>query len=237
MMNFARKKNNNHSEENIFWASMSDLMMGLCIVFIVLFALSMTGITKKNIEHEQIKQNISKKLTSKFQKENIKVEINKYSGNIKISDLELFDLNKSEISPKGKKFLDKITPIYLDTLLNDPEINKNVDQIIIEGHTDSHSFANSKNIEENYIKNLDLSAERASSVAAYIVNVTYNKNKNYKKSLIKLLSVNGRSFSDPVIINGKEDFDKSRRVELKFRLKDYGFMDVIQKLTPHKLNK
>ena len=227
-MNFRRYKKNTYTEENIFWASMSDLLLGLCIVFIVLFALSMIGLTKKNMEQEQIKQNISEKLIEKFQKEHIKVEVNKFSGNIKISDLELFDLNKSEISQKGKKFLDKITPIYLDTLLEDPEIRKNLDQIIIEGHTDSHSFANSGSEEENYVKNLDLSTKRASSVAAYMVT------KNYDNTLIKLLSVNGRSFSDPVLINGKEDFNKSRRVELKFRIKDYSFIDVIKKLTPQK---
>ncbi|MFA6989437.1 MAG: OmpA family protein [Candidatus Gastranaerophilaceae bacterium] len=228
-MNFRRyKKNNSYTEENIFWASMSDLLLGLCIIFIVLFALSMIGLSKKNMEQEQIKQNISKKLIEKFQKENIKVEVNKFSGNIKISDLELFELNKSEISQKGKKFLDKITPIYFDTLLGDQEIRKNLDQIIIEGHTDSHSFANTGSNEENYVKNLNLSTKRASSVAAYMVT------KNYNNSLINLLSVNGRSFSDPVIINGKEDFAKSRRVELKFRIKDYSFIDVMKKLTPKK---
>ena len=30
-----------------------------------------------------------------------------------------------------------------------------------------------------------------------------------------MIIVEGASYSDPVIIDGKEDFDKSRRVELK----------------------
>jgi chemotaxis protein MotB len=52
--------------------------------------------------------------------------------------------------------------------------------------------------------------------------------------MIAILSANGKSFSDPVVVNGKEDYKKSRRVELKFQLTSYNFLDLIGK---YKINK
>ena len=60
-------------------------------------------------------------------------------------------------------------------------------------------------------------------VAKYIFYTPYNK--AYSKKLFKMLVVEGKSFSDPVIINGKEDFDKSRRVELKLVVKSSNLQD------------
>jgi hypothetical protein len=34
-----------------------------------------------------------------------------------------------------------------------------------------------------------------------------------------MIIVEGASYSDPIIVDGKEDFDKSRRVELKLIMK------------------
>ena len=50
-----------------------------------------------------------------------------------------------------------------------------------------------------------------------MTNTPYNKSNGNK--LRKMILVEGASFSDPVLVNGKEDFAKSRRVELKLILK------------------
>lgn len=228
-MKFLRPNFETQSDENVFWASMSDLLLGLTIVFIVLFALAMTGLTKQSIQNMNTKSKITKQLANEFQKRDIPVDIDKLTGNIKISDLELFELNKWTISDKGKKYLNQVVPIYFDTILGDPEISKNISQIIIEGHTDSQSFSSAKSEEENYTKNLELSIKRAYAVSSFVINQDYKNKDKYKGNLLKLLSTNGSSYSSPVIVNGKEDFTKSRRVELKFQLKDYTFIDLIKK--------
>lgn len=229
-MKFVRQTSGDSAEENIFWASMSDLLLGLLIVFIVLFALAMMGMNKQKVTQENVKSQIVEKLNSEFKKKNISVEIEPYSGNMKISDLELFNLGDHKISPRGKAYLNKVIPIYLNTLLGDPEVKKQISRIIIEGHTDSHKYVGSKNKYDNYNKNLDLSLRRAMAVTQHIVNLEFPGKKNYKNDLIDMLSTNGRSFSEPVINEyGKEDFKKSRRVELKFQLKDFNFIDLIKK--------
>ena len=64
---------------------------------------------------------------------------------------------------------------------------------------------------------MELSLKRAYEVANYMTNTPYNKENGNR--LRKMVIVEGASFSSPVIENGKEDFAKSRRVELKIIFK------------------
>jgi len=224
-------------DENVFWVTMSDLLLGLFITFVVLFVFAITGFTQNKIKQQEIQYEVGKKLASEFKKNHINVEIDKVTGKIKISDLELFELNKYELSPRGKKFLNKFLPIYLNTLFANKDIKKHIAQIIIEGHTDSHTFIGAHSFQENYVKNMDLSLKRAGSVASYIVFINFPKKNSYENNLIQLMSVNGKSFTEPIIVKGKEDYRKSRRVELKIMFKDYGIMDLLQKNKPPSNNK
>ena len=67
------------------------------------------------------------------------------------------------------------------------------------------------------MKNIDLSLKRAYEVANYMSNTSYNK--DYADKLRKIIIVEGASFSQPILVNGKEDFSKSLRVELKLVMK------------------
>ena len=83
--------------------------------------------------------------------------------------------------------------------------------IIIEGHTDSTG---------SYEHNLELSQNRALNVAKYCLNMG-TLTQTQKTRLKSIITAQGRSFSDPVYDeNGVEDQERSRRVEIKFRLKD-----------------
>lgn len=225
----ARRQQQFQEDENVFWVTMSDLLLGLFVTFIVLFVFAITGFTQQKIKQQDVQLAVGKKLSTEFKKNNINVEVDKVTGKIKISDLELFELNKYELSPNGKVFLSKFLPIYLNTLFSDKEIKKNLSQIIIEGHTDSHTFSGAKSYEENYSKNMELSLKRANSVANYIVFIKFPKKNVYEKNLLKLMSVNGKSFSEPILTNGQEDYKKSRRVELKIMFKDNGVIDLLKK--------
>ncbi len=220
---------NNDSDENIFWVTMSDLLLGLMVVFLTMFIFAITGFTQQKINEKESQYEATEKIAKELQKNNIKAEADKFSGTIKISDLELFELNRWELSEKGKAYMSKFVPVYLDTIMKDEKIRENISQIIIEGHTDSQAFANSKSEEDKYFKNMDLSLKRASSVAQYIVYSNYKGKSSYEKELFKLISVEGKGPSKPVIVNGKEDYAKSRRVELKLTFKDSSILDAIKK--------
>lgn len=224
-----RTDSQNGGDDNVFWVTMSDLLLGLAVVFLVLFVFAITGFTQNKVKEQEKQYEVTEKIAQELQKNDIKVDVDKFSGRIKISDLELFELNSWELSTKGKSYMAKFVPVYLNTIMKDSDVRKNITRIIIEGHTDSQTIAGAKSEEEKYFKNMDLSLKRASSVAQYIVFVDYNGKKAYQQDLFKLLSVEGKGSSEPVIVNGKEDFSKSRRVELKIMFKDKSIVDTLKK--------
>lgn len=223
-----RNDSQNTGDDNVFWVTMSDLLLGLVVVFLVLFVFAITGFTQNKVNEQETQFEVTEKIAQELQKNNIKADVDKFSGRIKISDLELFELNSWELSSNGRAYMAKFVPIYLNTIMKDPKIKENITQIIIEGHTDSQTFSGAKSEEEKYFKNMDLSLKRASSVAQYIVFSNYSGKKDYQNDLFSMLSVEGKGPSEPVIINGKEDYSKSRRVELKIMFKDNSVLEGIK---------
>jgi len=159
-------------------------------------------------------------------KHDTSIEIDKFSGKVKISDLELFELNSYELSDKGKEYLNKFVPIYINTVFSKQKVKEAIDNIVIQGHTDSQTFAGIYSADEQYVKNMELSLKRANAVASYIFRTDYDK--SYNEILKKILVVEGKSSSEPILINGKEDYDKSRRVELRLNIKSNNIKDVLE---------
>lgn len=223
---YGRKKRiNEEDSNNIFWTTMSDLLLGLSIIFMTLFILAMTGFTQENVKLQQQQIAASEELAENFKREKIDVDVDNLTGNVKISDVQLFDVGSYTLSDKGKKFLDKFVPIYINTIFSNPVIADNVESIIIQGHTDSQMFKDAKTPNEQFSKNMFLSLQRAYAVQDYMLKTKYNK--NYDPRLRKIVVVEGRSFSEPVLNDqGKEDLTKSRRVELKLRVKGKNLSEV-----------
>lgn len=220
-----RGGNAQEGDNNIFWTTMSDLMLGLAIVFMTLFVLAMTGFTQESLRHKMKQIEVNKELVEKLQTEHINAQVDTLTGDIKISDLELFELGSYKLSAKGKEYLDKFAPIYINTIFSREDVASEIESIIIQGHTDSHTFGGVKNPDEQYMLNMTLSLQRANSIADYIFKTNFNK--EYTKNLRKILVVEGRSYSDPILVDGKEDYDKSRRVELRLKTKKLDITEVV----------
>ena len=213
-----RQKIISDSENNIFWVTMTDLMTALVLVFIILFFYTyMTSFSEK-IERAKEQQKSAQVLQESLQAQNINATINGITGVVKISDLELFDLNSYELSTKGKDYLAKFAPAYLNSIFTNEYLSENIEKIIIQGHTDSQTFKGQYSKDEQYMKNMELSLKRAFAVADYMINTPYNKENGDK--LHKMIIVEGASFSSPILSHGKEDYAKSRRVELKIVMKE-----------------
>ncbi len=214
---------NNDVQENVFWITMTDLLLGLAVIFIVLFVLAMTGFTQAKLQEQQLKSEVAKDLAKELNDKNINAQIDLSTGAVKLSDLQLFELGSYQLSEDGKAFLNKFIPIYLNAVYSNPKIADKVVNIVIQGHTDSQSFAGVSSKDLQFVKNMELSTQRANEVAKYIFYTPYNK--AYSAKLHKMLIVEGKSFSQPVIVNGKEDYNKSRRVELQLVVKNSNLQD------------
>lgn len=207
-----------HDEENVFWVTMSDMLLGLLMVFMILFVMAMTGFTQRQIKDQATQSEVAKKLSQALKEQKIDASIDTVTGQVKISDLNLFKVNSYDLTQNGKTYLSKFIPIYVDTVLSNPELADKITNIVIQGHTDSQSFKNTTSKTGQFTKNMDLSLKRAESVAEYAFQTGYNK--KYTDKLIKTVIVEGKSYTDPVLTNGKENYAKSRRVELKLVLKN-----------------
>lgn len=220
-----RKTTQSESDNNIFWTTMADLLLGLAIIFMTLFVLAMTGFTQQSLEQKKQQIEISKELIENLKDANIDAQVDEMTGDIKISDLELFELGSYNLSPKGKVYLDKLIPIYINTIFSKKELIDEVDNIIVQGHTDSQTYSGIKDPNLGYMKNMELSLQRANAVADYMFRTDYDK--KYSEKLREILTVEGKSYSEPILVNGKEDYNKSRRVELRLKVKNVDVTEVL----------
>lgn len=231
----ARKKQA-EAEENIFWVTMSDLFLGMFMVFATLFFAFVTNSGQgsgaqeatqemvQEVVQEMEKQDIKVKMidenkpeeTKPEDKDKVHVEMDPVTGLVRISDLELFDLNSAELTPHGRAFLNKFIPVYFDSIYK-KELSQYISAVVIQGHTDTTNFRGNYSIEQQYMKNMNLSMNRAYNVADFIF--IKCSGKPYQKDLTHTIKVEGASSSRPILINGKEDKNKSRRVELRLMLK------------------
>jgi len=146
-----------------------------------------------------------------------KIDIDKKSGSLKLASNILFDKGSAQLKEESKSALRRAFEEYIGTLMGDPKIRPHLDKIIIEGHTDSDG---------GYLYNLELSQKRAFAVMNYLLTLDIAKRYNLKP----LLVASGRAYLDAVRVNGVEDKDASRRIEIKFRLKNEDAMHEIEKV-------
>lgn len=216
------------ADENVFWTTMSDMFLGLMMVFMTLFIFAMTGFTQVKIESQKVQSEVAKELSEKLKEQKIEAQVDTVTGQVKISDLDLFDVGSYVLSDNGKKYLNKFIPIYINTIFSNPKLSDKIINISIQGHTDSQMFKNVSSIEEQFVKNMQLSLNRANSVEEHMFKTGYNR--EYNNKLLKMLIVEGKGSTEPVMTNGKEDFAKSRRVELKLTVKEInGIQDLLIK--------
>ncbi|QKJ27808.1 OmpA family protein [Aliarcobacter cibarius] len=167
-----------------------------------------------------LKLNVIAKLKEKLGNS---IQIDEKSGAIKFSSNILFDQASSVLKEESKKELKNTLKKYLSTLLEDKEIRKNIESITIEGHTNSDG---------TYLSNLALSQQRAQAVMQFL----YDSNIIDKKLISKYINSSGRSDSDLIFAkDGVEDKDASRRIEIKFNLKNEDAMKEIQKYLGDKI--
>ncbi|MDE7187799.1 MAG: OmpA family protein, partial [Lachnospiraceae bacterium] len=162
-----------------------------------------------------IRTDIIGALQSAFSNSTMKVDAQ--TGSITFSSDVLFRYNSASLTADSRETLKNIIPMYLDVLLQD-QFRDYIAEIIIEGHTDTDG---------GYQSNMELSYARANAVADFCLDKRNGLSETKIEQLQKLLTVNGKSWSNPVYQedasgNPTQEVDMlaSRRVEIKFRLKE-----------------
>ncbi len=200
-------------EENAYAFSTGDLMAGLLFIFILLLMGALLQVQEKAEQDEEvvrrydmIKTQLYIDLQDEF-KEDLKVWRATIDSSLCIRFQEpamLFDNNEALLKPMFKDILNDFFPRYIQVLIR-PEYKDNIVEIRIEGHTDSNG---------GYFHNMELSQNRTRSVLEYCFGLMTDEQIEWAKSLI---TANGLSSSQPIIVHGVEDKSLSRRVEFRVR--------------------
>lgn len=145
------------------------------------------------------------------------IDIDKKTGSLRLASNILFGSGEATLKPEAKVELKKAFEEYIGTLVTNENIKPHLDKIIIEGHTDSVG---------SYIYNLNLSQKRALAVMEYLLTLDFTKKHNIQP----LMTASGRAYQDAIMVDGVEDKNASRRIEIKFRLKNEDAMHEIEKV-------
>lgn len=206
----------NNNSENPFGMSIGDLMAALLMIFVLLLC---TTLLKLKEQHErqsqiatsynEIKRNLYDDLFFTF-KDDLTAwdaEIDSVELIIRFKEPNmLFDYNQSILKPQFQTILSDFFPRYIQ-VLNSSKFKDNIEEIRIEGHTDSSG---------DYFYNMKLSQDRTRSVLEYGIGVI--SDNNMRQWVVNKVTANGLSSSKPILNEaGEENYEASRRVE--FRVK------------------
>lgn len=169
-----------------------------------------------------VKADVIEALKQEFANNNISVEIDETNGSMVMDSSVLFDYDETELTPEGQGVLGNVLPIYCSVLLQE-EYFPYLAEIIVDGYTDSSG---------GYEYNLELSQRRSLAVAEYLLGISQSfLSAEDQEELKEKLTVNGHSSSNLVLDEeGNEDPDASRRVEVKFRLKDEEMIEELRSI-------
>lgn len=225
------EESNDHAvEEENYFVSMTDLMVGLVFVFIILlmyFALQFQEVTEELTGANKTRTEILEQLQDTLKERGVEVIIDRENGILRLPDSILFDSGQSQLKPDGRvnvgylaDALRDVLPCYSQGLKRSPNCPQSqhlIESVYIEGHTDSDRYGGAGGLRDNW----DLSVVRATN--------TFRALAEFEPELISLcapkqdrcepiLSVSGYGPQRPVPgLQGAEEQRKkqNRRIDLR----------------------
>jgi len=220
------------------WISVSDLMAGLMMVFLLIAIIYSNeaeerydNVTEMATEWRAGEEEIYRALEREFRGDLDKwgAEIDKQSLTIRfLSPKVLFNDGQRDVSEKFKDILDDFIPRYIELLFT--KFADNIDEIRIEGHTSS-GFYGADDEKAAFIGNMALSQARTRSVLDYSLNIS--EVVKFSPWMIKTVGAHGLSSARLIYREGKEDPERSRRVEFTIKTKAKEAMfKILEKVAP-----
>lgn len=196
----------------------------------------LSGELKKAQEIINAKKKLANQIIKNFKKAGIKADVNEGTGEVVLAfGKSYFDSGSAFLKPSMKTALNKLMPIYADSIFKDPKTARKIKSIDIIGYSSPtyrgrYVNPNSNRPEDRKAMqyNTDLSMKRARSVFNHII-----EKVNYKqqKKVQPLLKVSGRSYFSGALSGrapakemsqkefcSKYDCKKEQRVIIKFEL-------------------
>lgn len=211
------RRSRSEEEEESYFVSMADMMVGLLFIFIILllyFALQFRQtndtLTSAGQTRREILETLKERLDKRLKPYNLTVRIDAETGVLSLPNSILFETGQFELSPQGRQAvgivadeLSAVLPCYTNKVpggpscLGKPVAANKIDAIFIEGHTDSDKLTGGGILRDN----MDLSALRATN--------TFRQLTDTHPELEQLVNSSGRQ---PVPILGVAGYGERRPV-------------------------
>ena len=206
------------SHQEAQWISLSDLMTGLMMLFMLIAVAFMLKVqadeAKARREAEQYRQ-IRQELYEDLDKA-LKDWLPAWNA-IFTRDLiltfqgpeVLFDTGKADLKPRFKQILQEFLPRYVGIIAS-PKYQSSIQEIRLEGHTSS-DWNGAAGTEEAYFQNMQLSQDRTRSTLRFVLKLPDVQNDiDWLRSN---MTANGLSSSHLILKpDGTEDAGRSKRV-------------------------
>lgn len=217
------EENEDSESAGDFNLSISDMMSALCAIFVLLCIGIILQLKQISEHYVRTKYTLYDELNKEFYADlkNWNAEIDSENLSIRFKDPDvLFVMNQSVLRNSYKQILDDFFPRLLKVVSNYENL---IEEIRIEGHS-SEAIERIKTgritERQDYEEGMELSQARTRSVLSYCLNDTkYPKENEWIRS--KIIAI-GYSKSHPVKVNGKIDWNASRRVEFRIKLNSDG---------------
>ncbi|WP_254565864.1 OmpA family protein [Oscillatoria sp. HE19RPO] len=162
MLNFNQVPLNVEEEEtdnSSFYLAIGDLMSGVLMVFALLFITTLLQLQEAKEQLSQQRRIFVGELVGHLKGNEIDVKVNEETGEVSVREAILFDEGSAQLKPEGKAELNKFIPLYSQVIFSNPDFEREISRVIIEGHTSSKG---------SYEANMELSLMRALAVTQYI---------------------------------------------------------------------
>ena len=202
------------SRPETFWASYSDLMAGLLMIFALTTVITILDIGTRLIEPTKVVKEWEKVLDEichdpdLAKMENVKIDCN--TGALIISDEHLrFGFANTVLGQEAEKVLRKAVPKYMDVIFRYPQFLNLIEVVEISGHTDRKDARGA---------NPYLSRERAGQVLEFLFREPLMAPyKNYLRSKAVTAGYSDTRFPSECL---EETCAAARRVEIAIHLND-----------------
>ena len=211
-----------HIEQEEHWVSVSDLMAGLMMVFLLIAIVFMVNAERERnkvrdvaVLYDLLRTQLYQDLLVEFAPnlEEWGAEINP-DLSIRFGRPELiFDKGENKLKAGFEDILQDFFPRYLGIIAS-PKYRDDIAEVRIEGHTSSGWLGQAE--DAAYSLNMGLSQERTRSTLDYLLLLPEVQQE--KIWLKAHMTANGLSSSKPIQgVDGEEDRERSRRVEFRLR--------------------
>ena len=209
------------SQQEAQWISLSDLMTGLMMLFMLIAVAFMLKVQADEAkakqlaaQYNQIRQDLYDDLYTEF-KDDLPVWNAVFTNDLILTfqgPEVLFDIGKADLKPRFRQILQNFFPRYV-RIITLPKYKNSIHEIRIEGHTSS-DWNGTTGTDEAYFENMELSQDRTRSTLRFVLRLPdIQKDITWLRSNV---TANGLSSSRLIMKrDGTEDADRSKRVEFR----------------------